>query len=60
MGRRCAGLCSRVVDDADQPLLATLAQQLLWGGDGTLMEVDGDTYLNRWTPYLRGDPTAFL
>ena len=31
----------------------TIGDQLVWGGEGTLMEVDGAAFVRRWTPFLR-------
>jgi len=43
------------VDLKDQSALGQVLQRLLYGGDGTLMEVDGPAYLTRWLPALRAE-----
>lgn len=41
-----------------EPDELTFQDQLVWGGDGTLMDVQGDEFLNRWSPLIRELATA--
>lgn len=41
-----------------EPDELTFQDQLVWGGDGTLMDVQADEFMTRWTPLIRQLATA--
>jgi len=41
-----------------EPDELTFQDQLVWGGDGTLMDIQADEFMQKWTPLIRQLATA--